>query len=134
MQKYFVRLLGVLAVLGVGGSVYFYNQFSNLKADPNALAKEEAEELVAMVGKLIVLPETEIPTVATVSEPEKLKDQPFFEKAKAGDKVLLYPEARKAYLYDPTLNKVLEVAPINLGTPAKKSEPAETDKNAKSEE
>jgi hypothetical protein len=27
----------------------------------------------------------------------------------------LFPNARKAYLYDPVANKILEVAPINLG-------------------
>ena len=33
---------------------------------------------------------------------------------KNGDKVLIYSQAGKAYLYDPVINKLLEVAPINL--------------------
>ena len=74
------------------------------------------EDIVSRAGKLIILPEGEVPTIATVSDPEKLKDQPFFAKAKVGDKVLLYQNARKAYLYDPVNNKILEVAPISLGT------------------
>ena len=75
-------------------------------------ALAQVDDLVAEVGRLIVLPENEVPTVATVTEPEKLKDQLFFANAKAGHKVLLYTEAKKAYLYDPVAKKLIEVAPI----------------------
>lgn len=78
---------------------------------------EEVEGLVEAVGKLIVLPQGEDPTVASVSDPEKLKDQPFFVNAKIGDKVLIYTKARKAYLYDPKQNKLLEVAPLTVENP-----------------
>jgi len=64
------------------------------------------------VGRIIVLPNDEEPTVATVTDPEKLRDQVFFANAKAGDKVLIYTKARKAYLYDPIAGKLVEVAPI----------------------
>lgn len=87
-----------------------------VKKSPERDARAEVEILVAEVGKLIVLPEGETPTIATVSDPERLKDQPFFAKAKAGDKVLLYSTARKAYLYDPSAKKLLEVAPLNIGS------------------
>lgn len=107
-------LAGVLVILA-GSALYFFMQVSAMKQDPEALARKEAEELVAVVGKLILLPKDELPTIATVSDPTRLSDQAFFAKAKVGDKVLLYPNARKAYLYDPEANRVLEVAPINLG-------------------
>lgn len=68
--------------------------------------------MIQRVSQLIVLPEGEEPTVATVSDPEKLRGQPFFENAKAGHKVLIYTKARKAYLYDPAQHKLIEVAPI----------------------
>jgi len=107
-------LVGVLIIL-LAAAAYFYMQVTKLKEDPEAVAREEAEQLVAVVGKIIILPADELPTVATVSDPTKLADQAFFAKAKVGDKVLLYANARKAYLYDPKANKILEVAPINLG-------------------
>lgn len=107
-------LLGLLVLLAAGAA-YLFMQVSALKQDPDALARKEAEEMVGIVGKLILLPKDELPTVATVSDPTKLAGQAFFAKAKVGDKVLLYPNARKAYLYDPVANRVLEVAPINLG-------------------
>lgn len=100
-------------------AVYFYSQYQKaltLLADPQVAAKEEAKNLAARAGKLMELPSDEIPTVATVSDREKLKSQPFFSKAKNGDKVLIYQTAKKAVLYDPLNNKILEVAPINIGT------------------
>ncbi len=81
------------------------------------VAAREVSDLILAVGALIVLPEGETPTVATVSDPEKLKDQPFFARAKVGDKVLMYTQAKKAYLYDPAANILLEVAPITTESP-----------------
>ena len=63
----------------------------------------------------MVLPKDETPTLATVSDPEKLKDQRFFVNAVKGDKVLVYSLAKKAILYSPSLDKIIEVAPVNVG-------------------
>jgi hypothetical protein len=68
------------------------------------------------ISKLMVLPANETPTVATVSDPEALKDQAFFANAQKGDKVLIYAQAKKAILYSTTLNKIIDVAPLNIGT------------------
>lgn len=108
----------VLLVVSAGSAVYFYQQLSSLKENPQAIAQKEAEALVSKVGKLIVLPEGENPTIATVNDPEVLKNQPFFTNAKKGDKVLIYTNARKAILYSPENNKIVEVAPINIGAGA----------------
>ena len=102
---------------------YFYRQSSSIKFDPAQAAEKEATDLVAEVGKLILLPAGEEPTIATVSDPEKLRDQPFFAQAKTGDKVLLYTNAKKAYLYDPVAHKILEVAPVNVGGAPPTAEP-----------
>ncbi len=67
------------------------------------------------VGRLIVLPEDEVPTIATVTDLEALQGQPFFANAKLGDKVLIFAKAGKAILYDPVEQKIVEVAPVNLG-------------------
>ena len=77
---------------------------------------EEVKKLVEEVGKLIVLPEGEDPTVATITDKEKLKDVAFFDKAENEDKVLIYVTARKAYLYRPSTQKIIEVATLNLNT------------------
>ena len=117
-QKVVGGILAILAVVAIGAAVYFYSQLSQLRADPQRIAQEEVKSLVIKVGKLIVLPEGEEPTVATVTDPELLKDQPFFANAKTGDKVLIYTNARKAVLYSPEENKIIEVAPVSIGAAA----------------
>lgn len=110
-----VVLFAVILIVSVGTSVYFYRKSNS---NPQKVAGSDLTETVEKVGKLMVLPVDETPTMATVSDPAKLKDQPFFANAKAGDKVLIYSNARKAILYSPTLNKIIEVAPVNLGASA----------------
>ena len=119
IKKNVILALAVVTIGSAGSSYYFYNEASALKKDPNKVTREETIDLVAQVGKLIVLPEGEIPTVVTVADLEKLKDQPFFAKAKTGDKVLIYTNAKKALLYDVKNNKIVEVAPINIGNSQK---------------
>ncbi|MDO8529925.1 MAG: hypothetical protein Q7S10_00725 [bacterium] len=108
-------ILSVALIVAVGAAGYLYWQNFQLQKNPQVLAQEETQELVAKVSNLMVLPEGETPTIATVSDPEKLKDQPFFTKAVKGDKVLIYTNAKKAILYSPATNKIVEVAPINIG-------------------
>lgn len=114
-----------VAVVVLGYTTYtFYSQLIDLKQDPQKASQEIANKLVERVGQLIILPTDETPTVATVSDPERLKDQPFFANAQMGDKVLIYTNAKKAFLYNPATNRIVEVAPINIGptanTPAPK--------------
>lgn len=77
---------------------------------------EESQQLTAKVGKLLVLPSNEMPTIATVSDMTKLLNNPFFSKAKNGDKVLIYLQAKEAILYDPMANKIVAVGPVNTVT------------------
>ena len=108
--------MAFVSVLSVGSAVYFYNVASENKQTTAKQSQKEVDSLLTTVSKLIVLPEGEKPTIATVTDPEKLKNQAFFAHAKKGDKVLIFPIAKKAILFDPVNNKILEVAPINIGT------------------
>lgn len=109
-----------VGVIVVGIAVVRYiaiaRELSNIKTDPKKVAEitqEEQKKLVEEVGKLIALPD-ETPTVATVTDVEKLRNQPFFATAENGDKVLIFTQAKKAYLYRPDTHKVIEVAPITF--------------------
>lgn len=113
-------ILGVFLVITLIGAGYLYKQLDTYKSDPKAILNQEATDLVQKVGKILVLPTGEQPTIATVTDVEKLRSQPFFTNAKLGDKVLIYTNARKAILYNPTDNKVVEVAPLNIGATATK--------------
>lgn len=124
--KKWLLFLGVICLLIVVflPSYYFYRQYQKsqkLLENPTEAAREETRSLVEKVGRLIELPTNEEPTIATVSDKEKLKEQTFFSKAENGDKVFIYTQAKKAILYRPSANKVIEVAPINLGQPLESS-------------
>lgn len=81
-----------------------------------AKTKRETQDLIAQVGKLMVLPEGE-PTVATVVDAEALaKEQEFFKDAKNGDKVLIYKD--KAVLFNPEEGRIVNVGPVFSTNPA----------------
>ena len=112
-KKVVVGFIALLIIV-VGAGTYFYTKANS---DPQKIAKKELDKAIYDIGKLIVLPEGETPTLATVSDPEKLKDQPFFANAKKGYKVLIYTNAKKAIIYDPVANKIIDIAPINTESP-----------------
>ena len=100
---------------GVGFYFYSQNQHAqNLLKDPAAAAQEEISSLRNKVGRHIQLPQEETPTVATVSDKSKLEGQAFFANAQTGDKVLIFSKAGKAILFRPEIDKIIEVAPVNL--------------------
>lgn len=128
--RFGLAALLLIAIAGVGTSGYFYYQYQNtqkvLGESQNQYA--EVKDLVDEVAHLMDLPKEE-PTVATVSDIEKLKSQPFFNRAQNGDKVLIYQSTRKAILYRPATKKIIDVATVNLGEPspaASKSEGTES--------
>ncbi len=115
-----------LLISGVCGFFVYQNmklqkEVKQLKNTAN-LSQEEAkqltQEMVKDVGKLIALPTGEDPTLATILDIDKLKGQPFFVNAQNGDKVLVYANARKAYLYRPTEGRLIEVGALTEADPA----------------
>jgi len=110
-----IILLAAIAILAV-----FYSQtqiqLKNLKSDSQEVIKDQTKNTIDKVGKLVALPQGENPTVTTVTDPDKLKNQPFFAQSKKDDKVLIYANAKKAYLYRPGINKVIDIAPISPST------------------
>jgi hypothetical protein len=54
----------------------------------------------------------------TLTNVSNLKSQAFYANAENGDKVLLYQQAKKAYLYRPSINKVIDIAPVVMSEQA----------------
>jgi hypothetical protein len=98
-----------------------YEETQQLLSNPTLAARQETEDMIAKVKEYVDLPEDEEPSIVTVSDRDKLKGHPFFSKAKNGDKVLIYSKARKAVLYDPTEQKIVNVALITSDTPSVES-------------
>lgn len=111
-------LLIVWGVFSVRQIMADRQQIKLLQRTPQQLAKEEVQGLVGKMSKLVVLPEGEEPTLATVADKEKLKSQPAFAKAENGDKILIYVGARKAYIYSPSKNKIVDVVAVNIESSA----------------
>ena len=113
-----VSIIVVFAAVS-GAGVYFYLQ----KAAQDT-AQSQVAAAVAKVSKLILLPQGETPTLASVSDPSALKNQPFFDKAQKDDQVLIYSTAKEAILYRPSSNMIINVAPINISAPTNTNAPA----------
>jgi hypothetical protein len=109
--------LGVLLLAGMG-----YFSFKKYKINTAA----QNDDVIIRIGKLIQLPENENPTLATVTDKEKVKEQPFFAKSENGDKVLIYTKAQKAILYRPSINKLIEVMITTKPAEMTQAKPAET--------
>jgi hypothetical protein len=112
-------ILILLSFIGYG--IYQYTHLSSelnkLKTTPGQsgeLARSENEALVKRVGKMILLPKDEEPTIASVTDKEKLKGQQFFVNAEIGDKMILYLNNRKAILFRPSNGMIIEVSTVNV--------------------
>ncbi|MCL4354580.1 LytR C-terminal domain-containing protein [Patescibacteria group bacterium] len=110
-------LVFIVVAIALISSFYFYSKYQQaqkLLENPNQAGKAEIQALLTKVGSLMILPSGEVPTVATVSDKKKLANQAFFKNAENDDKVLIYSRAQKAILYRPSINKIIEVASVNL--------------------
>ena len=77
---------------------------------PSVLANTAA--LLEKIGTHIMLPSNETPQVIPITNIEQFKNQPFFRHAKNGDVLLLYTQNKKAILYNPEEDKIIDTAPI----------------------
>ena len=120
--KTILRVVVILALMGFAGWSFFKYQkaqetvdkLSNPEAQQEAIAKER-EDILAKVGKLMILPEDEEPTVASVDDAEVLSQyQPFFRNASNGDKVILYVKSGKSIIYSPEKNIIVNVGTISV--------------------
>lgn len=118
-----------ILILVIGGTIFIAKtkpeilgiQNQNIQAD-----QDEIKSLLDEVSKIIVLPNGETPTIATVTELDKVKDQDFFKNAQNGDKILIYSQSKKAYLYRESEKRIIEVGVVNLGQPATDTENTES--------
>lgn len=127
-KKYISRIgivLGIIIVIAsAGAAFYFHRQY---KSAVMKTPESEIETITKEIGKTVDLPQGEAPTLATVTDKEKVKDQPFFARAENGDKVLIYTNAKKAYLFRPATKRIIEVTTLSENTGAEQqAHPAES--------
>lgn len=103
--------LFLLFVAASGVAAYFYFQYKNVPVTKTA--EDELTQITNSIGKMMELPD-ETPTLATINDKSKLEKSPFFDRAENGDKVLLYTNEKKAILYRPSTQKIVDVTTINV--------------------
>jgi hypothetical protein len=122
-KKHFVIggiTLAVILLISI--SVYFFLQYQHSQAllkNPAEAAKSENKDIAKKIALLVDVPSDEEPTVAVVSDVEKLRNQPFFAKAENNDRVIFYPSTKRAILYRPNTGKIIEMSPVNVDQQAK---------------
>jgi hypothetical protein len=122
MEENKMKVLPIIVWFIVGialgaGSIFAWNTY--MAKTPAQVASQvqqaQVKDIIAKVGKLIMLPTGEDPVVATINDAAALiKDQVFYKGAQNGDIVLVYQKAAKAIVYSPTRNVIVNVGPIFL--------------------
>jgi hypothetical protein len=74
---------------------------------------DESARVSRAVSELAIVPD-ETPIVTTVTDPAKLADTPLAGEAKIGDKVLFYQEAKRAILYRPSENRIVDMVRLKV--------------------
>jgi len=110
-------------------AAYFLIAHRKNEVNPDIVIQKETIELTDRIGKFMELPAGEQPTLATVTDQDKLKSQNFFAHAQNGDKLLVYSKAKKAILYRPSIGKVIEVSNLISGDNSQIQSPANANQN-----
>lgn len=120
----FIGSVVILTIIITAGVIYGVSYFAPNATNSDPLGNNEAQELLKVLEDIAVLPKGEVPTVATVTEVEKLAGQPFFSKAENGDKVVVFGVAKTAILYRPSVKKIISMTTIDQNAVANASESA----------
>lgn len=109
-------LLILLFLVGTLGYLYYQaNQklhHLSTTQGQQEVAEKEVRDVTDKLGKLTILPQ-ENPVVATILDAEYLATQSaFYHDAKNGDKLVVYPQAQKAYIYSPAQNIIVNAGPL----------------------
>ncbi|MBN1162123.1 hypothetical protein JXA34_00035 [Patescibacteria group bacterium] len=114
----------VLVLLAAGGTAFWYffyskyetlqNELTSYKNNPKLSAIKDKYDIIREVSEMVEVPSNEEPTVANISNVHRLQNQKFFENAQNGDKLVFYRDAKRAILYRPSTNKIIEIATVNV--------------------
>lgn len=105
-------IVSMIVLLALG-----YYLFARQNSVKTQISEDDTQALLEIIGTHVPLPDDEEPTIATVTDREKLQDQAFFRLAEVGDRVVIYPQSERAILYRPSIDKIIEYSPIAIRAP-----------------
>ncbi len=116
-RRTIMLIVGIIVVLVMLLAAIALGRDSDNSAAPSSMNSQdtEAKQLYEKIGKTVLLPVNEIPTVANVSKEELAQQQTGLTDIQENDKVLLFAKSRKAVVYRPSIDKV--VAVVTLANP-----------------
>jgi len=107
-KNFFIGLVVLFVLIFLG--VFGFNFFQTFQKNKGVLT---SSQVIEAVNKLMVLPTDEQPIIKTITTLDGLNYQPFFMNAEVGDQVLVFQKAKRAVLYRPSLNKIIEASRID---------------------
>ena len=122
MKTTYKLILGLVlvALVGAGGWWAFSSQsgddLANLSANAGEkLTDAQVQAVISRVGKFMVVPSEEKPSVVVLRNVAELAaQQSFYRDAKDGDILIVY--SARAIVYDAKANKLVSVSPIQQNT------------------
>lgn len=134
-QRILIILFVILTIALAAGLGYLYKKYRDTQAmvyklstvqGQQELNKTQIEAILSEMRKLIVIPTGEDPAIATIVDIEQLKSSPFYKDAQNGDRVVLFNNAKKAYIYRPESKIIVNYAAFQPEEPAQQQQPAST--------
>lgn len=119
-------MLVAIIIAGWFGYDWYRSEREIERLSQKPTAEKMSEDTAVLLGKVkkhMVLPE-ENPTIATITDAENLiQQQPFYAGSQNGDKLLIFPNAKKAIIYSEARDKLINVGPIYFNAPKTTEEP-----------
>ena len=108
----------LLLILGTAVMTFLYYQTRqellqlSTPQGQQRLSEQEMTAVLEQLGKLTLLPDEE-PVMATIIDAAYLATQSaFYEQSENGDKLVVFPKAKKAIIYSPSRNIIVNSGPV----------------------
>gem|GEM_PF-2355421 len=118
-KKSFPWIIVIIVVIVALGGIVFYQHRQLKQLDPAssdaAATQEETRRITALVSELMQLPDEDA-FLATIQNMDELQGQAFFNNARNGDRVLIFPNAKKAVIYREGDHLIINAGPIEVNS------------------
>lgn len=125
--KILLGLIVVLLLVALAGIGFLLKKYNDTRQEVEKLStvqgqqelnKTQTNQLLGEMRAIIVLPSGEDPVVATITDISQLKDKDFYKDAENGDRVVVFTNAKKAYIYRPSSKTIINVGAFQVDNTA----------------